>query len=535
MDSNIFADSGEDKLAIVVRLNLYRSLRSTIVANSVVTLEVMFSSEFYDTALSQVAIRAYDLMASFIRTPTKDSHVSASLLETTSNTASNHNVVLCKLMSVNDKTAIYKVRFPSELGNYQLLLFPRPKVFDENVSSSSSDSNNIRISDFDSTFAAQTGLVQGQTVADILPKVNTQDNGICILPLLTDIFELVATSVGMNMTTPLLSCYRLCAGLIIKEDYGHTIGSHVYDSSIVMLRFLNKMLLQSQSSSSQTSSSSLDYTSILTCSTTDVVIELGSGCGLVSIWLALHIPVRVVATDLEAQLPSLRSNVDRNALPLLPSPTVSTNDDGSAISLSQTQTSMTPQLPMVTRLNWTEFRTKMNQQDNNPIGMTDSPVQNEGTAGQTRQSNAHEQKQIGQQVDQEDSNRSCGEHTTSAGINTSSSSPKLSFREAYQSEHMGMTATDGCAMIIACDVLYDRTIVDDFFAVVRSFSKRSPSRTVLLLAQKLRNYKDHDLSTAPSTAALPPTVDVTQIQGFVCHKVWEEAQVVIWEMWMDSD
>ena len=548
MHCTIFSDNDEEKLAIVVRLNLYRSLRSMIVTNSMITLEVVFASEFCDAALSQMAIRSYDLMASFIRTPTKDGHVDASLLGAT-NIADNHDVVLCKLVSVNDKTAVYKVRFPSELGHYQLLLFSRPKVCDENVSSNSSSDSNNRASP---TITAQSDLFQDKQQDDIIPKLDTRIDGICILPLLTDVFELVATTVGMNLTTtPLLSCYRLCAGLVIKEEYGHTIGSHVYDSSIVMLRYLNKMLLQSPLSSSSSSSSlslssissSPIYTSILSCSPNDIVMELGSGCGLVSMWLSQHIPMRIVATDLAAQLPFLRSNVHRNTLPSLPPQDIGSikNDDETTSSSSQTQIPLTTQsrLPLVARLNWTEFRTKINQHD-------DSPLQNEMRTidastpkmgmtfidqeqSQTRPTHVYQQD--GLPVYPDGSDRPYCEHTTA----TDTTSPLWTFRQTYQFEHMGLTATDECAMIIACDVLYDRTIVDDFFAVVRSFSKRSPSRTVLLLAQKLRNYDDHVFTSATSSTSLPPTVDVTQIKGFVCHKVWEEAQVVIWEMWIDPE
>ena len=268
-------------------------------------------------------------------------------------------------------------------------------------------------------------------------------------------------------------------------------------------------------------------------------MELGSGCGLVSIWLSRHIPMCVVATDLEAQLPSLRSNVQRNALPLLPPHAVSSNVDNTSIP-SSSLTPMIPQLPTVTRLNWTEFRTKINQQDSllhNHIGTTNSSVQVVGTAvdnleqSQTRLANVHQQECP--PVHLVGSDRLFPEHARETA--TLPKPIPLTFRQTYQSEHMGLATTDECAMIIACDVLYDRTIVDDFFAVVRSFSKRSPSRTVLLLAQKLRNYDDHELSSATSYAALPPAVDVTQIKGFVCHKVWEEAQVVIWEMWMDAE
>jgi predicted nicotinamide N-methyase len=44
----------------------------------------------------------------------------------------------------------------------------------------------------------------------------------------------------------------------------------------------------------------------------DVVVELGSGCGLLAIWLAQHYRCQVLATDMIQQLPLLQQNIVAN-------------------------------------------------------------------------------------------------------------------------------------------------------------------------------------------------------------------------------
>jgi predicted nicotinamide N-methyase len=84
--------------------------------------------------------------------------------------------------------------------------------------------------------------------------------------------------------------------IIIKEVYGSTIGSHVYDSSVVMCIYLSEILNES----SDLSNSS--------------VIELGAGCGLVSIFLMKYFGFSSYVTDRLNQIPLLTENIQLNDL-----------------------------------------------------------------------------------------------------------------------------------------------------------------------------------------------------------------------------
>lgn len=81
--------------------------------------------------------------------------------------------------------------------------------------------------------------------------------------------------------------------IIIKEDYGSTVGSHIYDCSIIFIKFLEVFLSQSLESSRQ------------------MALELGAGCGLLSIWLAKRFQ-HVYSTDQENILSLLQYNLTLN-------------------------------------------------------------------------------------------------------------------------------------------------------------------------------------------------------------------------------
>jgi predicted nicotinamide N-methyase len=85
------------------------------------------------------------------------------------------------------------------------------------------------------------------------------------------------------------------AGVIIREEYGSTLGSHLYDSSLVLVNYLS------------TTSAFLDR-----C---DCIIELGAGCGAVGIWIARNTRTgRVILTDKDDCLPFATANVELNAV-----------------------------------------------------------------------------------------------------------------------------------------------------------------------------------------------------------------------------
>jgi hypothetical protein len=190
--------------------------------------------------------------------------------------------------------------------------------------------------------------------------------------------------------------------------------------------------------------------------------------------MARHLPGRVLATDLEQQLPILRDNIARNA----------GTDNGISGSGSGSSTPLT-----VARLNWTELRATCN--------VTATAAGDDGAVAAGATSLQEERA-----------------------------------RRAFQQEHLGLSAADDFALIVACDVLYDRSLAVDFFEAVRIFSRRPPGRTTLLLAQKMRNHSGGP-TTGPCTG--PPAFDVAQVVGFVHRKAWEEADVVVWEMWLVVD
>lgn len=82
----------------------------------------------------------------------------------------------------------------------------------------------------------------------------------------------------------LLCCYRsfkyLDSKLLIREEYGLTLGSHIYDSSIILLKYMQDNLPHIQSYFMN------GWTSTVTRDIPVRILELGAGCGLVGIWLS---------------------------------------------------------------------------------------------------------------------------------------------------------------------------------------------------------------------------------------------------------
>lgn len=102
----------------------------------------------------------------------------------------------------------------------------------------------------------------------------------------------------MSAPLPMLTNYRCLdiGGIIlrVKEEYGSTIGSHLYDSGIVAAKYFQTKPLD-----------------LLSC---DNVLELGAGCGITGMWLAKRFGCNVKLTDLKNQLPLLEANLSANEL-----------------------------------------------------------------------------------------------------------------------------------------------------------------------------------------------------------------------------
>lgn len=126
----------------------------------------------------------------------------------------------------------------------------------------------------------------------------TEDCGIAVLDLWSETFEVQPEKV-LVAAAILIPNHRLFLAkgesIWIKEDFGETIGSHIYDCSIILCRYFR-----------QTFSAEESYP--------DLVIELGSGCGLSAIFACLLFRCRTILTDLPEQLPLLSENVNLNGL-----------------------------------------------------------------------------------------------------------------------------------------------------------------------------------------------------------------------------
>ena len=132
------------------------------------------------------------------------------------------------------------------------------------------------------------------------------DSNNYIIPIISEIININDTiynkvDEGYNK---LLYCHRAFdintdRPLIIKEEYGNTLGSHVYDCSIILFYYILNNFSQFLNKSN----------------TTNTGIELGCGCGLLGILLAkLNICSHVYLTDQSNQLPLIQENIKINQL-----------------------------------------------------------------------------------------------------------------------------------------------------------------------------------------------------------------------------
>ena len=641
----------------VTRLQLHHSIRANVQAKSRVILEVIYASEFGDPVALPDLAQHYDLTATFVKQPVDQILPSSPFWPSTTSNAESNSSIFCQ--PVNAKSSgQYRLQFPSEEGCYQLLLVAQIKEIHSNNKSSVGDRSRT------------SNTITSTSSATYDPHL------VIVLPLLTDKFAVVPSGTVQMDTSPLLSCYRFVHGSVIKEDYGETIGSHLYDSSVVMVRYLNSLVAALSSCDQSTGSghcNPLDFVSH-SCNDSggsDLVLELGAGCGLVSIWLSKHLPACVIATDTLKQLPFLRNNVSLNsvgAVDTASTPSEHPSELPSELPSETVTVGGHGRVPAVVELNWTEFRAHCEADDRRCSGCASGERSGEMSgerseekrgerSGERRGERRGDSDSAGSPAaavpnhsgtdaegsgadssSNESSSRAIGDLGTPTHTHphphpppppahpTTTTHPTQPFRRSFQHRHMSLLPAHEFPLIIACDVLYDRSIVDDFFAVVRSFSRsQKAGRTTLLLAQKMRNgvgfggggggnesgggggggsgnegesgsesgggsgsgggggtaqrpthpppplaeptldAPDASLPdssepplhppTDPHThspthphihpptqrvvqpwsspiATLPPTVDVTLVEGFHCEKVWEEANVVIWAMWL---
>lgn len=110
-----------------------------------------------------------------------------------------------------------------------------------------------------------------------------------LLPILSEPFEVRPHP---SKSTALLTCYRKIFGtnLVMCEDYGAAIGSHVYDCSLILSEYIHELKKSGK--------------------TYSTLVELGAGCGLAGLYALLRFPSAVaILTDRSAQLQHLQQNV----------------------------------------------------------------------------------------------------------------------------------------------------------------------------------------------------------------------------------
>ena len=367
----------DSKALSVARIQLIRSVKSSVTAASTVNFEIILSSEFFDTIPKLV--ESVELFAAFIPVPIERSATLSMKLK-------EARAFPCNLRSTMTGLSRFPLTFPAALGAYQLFLFSNQKASH--------------------------------------PSESNKDSGIIILPLLTSRFNVVS---GEEMTfkshvMPLLVSFRFIDGIIIEEEYGKMLGSHIYDSSIIILRYLTANLASLLTNDAAKSSA-------VCVSDIDIALELGAGCGLVSIWLSKQqYFCRVISTDMELQLPLINRNIKRNAV------------HGVCTCRA---------------LDWCHF----------------SENGNDGCKVQLAERRCNLEEGIS-------SKKELLADTNSVAVED------LMHRQ-LQRKHLNVAKNEYLKMIIAGDVLYSLQLAEDFFSVVRALAE--PNFTIILVAQKLRN------------------------------------------------
>jgi predicted nicotinamide N-methyase len=123
---------------------------------------------------------------------------------------------------------------------------------------------------------------------------------ILVVPLISDLIQAICqeSCARSAVTFAEYHPYRVdgCPQeIVIFEEFGSTLGSHVWDSAVVITKNLPKILKACE------------------VPVEAVVLELGAGCSLVGIAMTvLRAARRVFVTDLSAQLPFMQRNIEIN-------------------------------------------------------------------------------------------------------------------------------------------------------------------------------------------------------------------------------
>ena len=259
------------KLKKIARVSCLRSIRSYLHTSSRNRLEIILSSEFNDAIAGLFESTIFH--AYFVAVGCSSGELCDDIISTSS---SSSCATFLATKRGDDNVGIFEVIAPSIPGAYRLHIYARP--------------------------------------------LEDDDASILILPMITDVITVGAEVTTSGYQHPLLSIYRPVVlfdekRMIIKEEYGATLGSHLYDSALVFSRYwLNEQRNNSKRGGSGSGGGGGEEgrpTLAANPPKGGVAIELGSGCGIVGILLSRYFE-RVYATDKEYQLRLLKENIRFN-------------------------------------------------------------------------------------------------------------------------------------------------------------------------------------------------------------------------------
>ncbi|KAL9098768.1 MAG: hypothetical protein Q9163_005632 [Psora crenata] len=105
------------------------------------------------------------------------------------------------------------------------------------------------------------------------------------------------------------------AEICIYEDMGESIARHIWDAATALIAYIDQVAQMGgiqRDSSSPPTSSALEYLLEASDKSGLRILELGSGCGIVGIWMATAFPnAQVIMTDLPEAMEILGANINQ--------------------------------------------------------------------------------------------------------------------------------------------------------------------------------------------------------------------------------
>ena len=274
-------------------------------------------------------------------------------------------------------------------------------------------------------------------------KICLNNEQINAIPYLSDFFQLHTVNLISNIPQlSMLTNYREITNVsyksvYIKEEYGAAIGSHIWDSSIVLSEYIFQHPIHALKDKP--------------C----VCLELGAGCGLVGISIASnYLNTLVILSDKIEVMSYLNENIDINSI----------MNNCYAMNIDWMKCVRTSLLKM----NNTDTNDNINYMDEIQSYYKSYLEKSKLLSGLNRL-------------------------TINSNVETLDSS-EISILSPLDTAFSSLSSSNGSNsssflidIIIAADVLYDHSIAELFFDTVRYFA--IPNHTVIYIAQKNRGGK----------------------------------------------